>query len=441
MDCCRHTFAPRFSAFSLASASRASRSSVPPPPAPLGLGLGLGLVLVLVVIRLTIVLASTIAVVQRRTSSLCARSASMFARSISLSCAAQPATNPPPRPSASRRSSSARPLPSARRSAAARRALSAPLSAATTVGELRTTAMRSPKRSEQSVSSACSASHATLITTDVHERPPKESRSSMVRAASRYGTCTGSRRGAAPPPRGRRAPPRALITRPRALSEPLMLAASALAAPSTPVFLVRSEPARSTNSSVVFVRRPPPPPPAAAPAPAPAAACRTRCSLTRQWLRDERSFKAWLFAVRVASTVLANFATSAALMSLTSVSPTVAKASPVHDASGCGGVAPAAALEPVDRADLAAPPPPPPPLRAAAILAWRAAFAASLAFSIPAKHRRHVQLAGCTPFSATRSASLLPFSALPPAIRWPFGLVVPTASWQRSFSRSKTSSW
>ena len=61
-----------------------------------------------------------------------------------------------------------------------------------------------------------------------------------------------------------------------------MPTASALADPSTPVFFVRSEPARSTNSSLTRVWPP--------------AALRMRWILTRQWLRDERSFSAWLLA-------------------------------------------------------------------------------------------------------------------------------------------------
>ena len=39
------------------------------------------------------------------------------------------------------------------------------------MGELRTTDIRSPKRSEQQVSSACSASPATLITTCTQRQP------------------------------------------------------------------------------------------------------------------------------------------------------------------------------------------------------------------------------------------------------------------------------
>lgn len=158
------------------------------------------------------------------------------------------------------------------------------------------------------------------MTTDANDLPPKLSRSSIVRVLSRYGTCAPTL-PSLPPLR----PLSALTTRPSADRDPLMLRASAAASPSAPVRAIRSDPARSTNSAahlralefkvelefefeaeLVELAR------------------REMCRVTRQWLRDERSFRRCDLAVRVASTVRAKRAISSAVRRGVTFSPTVA---------------------------------------------------------------------------------------------------------------------
>mmetsp|Transcript_74148 Transcript_74148/g.179127 ORF Transcript_74148/g.179127 Transcript_74148/m.179127 type:complete len:211 (+) Transcript_74148:408-1040(+) len=159
--------------------------------------------------------------------------------------------------------------------------------------------MRWPKESEHLLSSPCSRSEATAMTTEVHDCPESEERRSCVSVESRYGTCV------CPAPTAR-------TTCPSAVSEALMATACCAATPSAPERRMRSDPARSTNSSC---RRATPPP----------ATCSVRCRCTRQCEREERALSRWPTAVRVSSIVRARRATSAAERSGCSVSPTVAK--------------------------------------------------------------------------------------------------------------------
>mmetsp|Transcript_111688 Transcript_111688/g.315451 ORF Transcript_111688/g.315451 Transcript_111688/m.315451 type:complete len:245 (+) Transcript_111688:241-975(+) len=243
MVCCRPTIPPRISAFSFWFRNRVSKATV----------------------LASLARASVISAMQRLTSCSASFSLRIFSCKDFISLAGADSTIPPPIPSFSICANCSLHIASAACSRSVVCSVSAALST-TTVEEFRTTDIRSPNRSEHTVSSAWSASPATLMTTEVQDLPPKESRRSIVSVESLYGTCSP------------RLPPKALITRPNALKEPLMLRASAMAEPSAPVRLVRSEPARSTKRRVTRDQ-------------GPANLRKARWTLTKQWLREDRSFK------------------------------------------------------------------------------------------------------------------------------------------------------
>mmetsp|Transcript_21460 Transcript_21460/g.44776 ORF Transcript_21460/g.44776 Transcript_21460/m.44776 type:complete len:285 (-) Transcript_21460:325-1179(-) len=281
----------------------------------------------------------------------------------------------------------------------------------TTTALLRTPANRLPNSRLQQLSSTCSGSHAMLTTTDVYERPPKLERSSIVNVESRYGTCE------APVPNAR-------ITLPRAVNDPLIDMAWEAAWPSTILFLIRSDPARSTNKHCRFATLPPD--------------RSTTCTVTRQCDRDDLAFRACPVATLVASTVRASLAMSAGLCIGQIVSPETANDSP------------SAALPP--------PRPPPPPPRAPPLTPPRAPrpllpvggslvpsrsslsfrFAASsFAFSFARKHSPQKQVEGWVPWPpplCMPSAFIaLPFLTLP-------AVFVPTVSGAWSFNKSNAKS-
>mmetsp|Transcript_56379 Transcript_56379/g.129057 ORF Transcript_56379/g.129057 Transcript_56379/m.129057 type:complete len:303 (-) Transcript_56379:625-1533(-) len=294
----------------------------------------------------------------------------MFSVSNARSVLRAPSTNPPAAPAPSRLRSLERSVSTK----AATRARSWPTSVpATKVATLRTAVMRSPNCNEHAVSSACSGSLATLMTTQV-KQPALQSdskllRSSIVRVESRYGRCSPP-----PPP-----PPRPRITRPSTVSELLIWVASARRCPLTPLFCVRSEPARSTKRNCFCTSRPPPRPPPLA-----------TCSRNRQCERDERSLSLWLCAERDASTWRASLATSFGAAIGHSVSPTVAK-----DPTSFSALffLPAAGSDEAGDGD---------PLFAAR---------ADLASSWALKQRRQEQALGCLPLS--------PVAAPPSPSAWP----------------------
>ena len=94
---------------------------------------------------------------------------------------------------------------------------------------------------EFSVSSACLIDGPMLTIIDVHELPPSESCNSHVSLASRNGVCFEP------------FSVNELMQLPSALSEKLMVLASSSHESDAPVFLTRSEPARSTRKSVDMV--------------------------------------------------------------------------------------------------------------------------------------------------------------------------------------------
>jgi hypothetical protein len=157
-----------------------------------------------------------------------------------------------------------------------------------------------------------------------------------------------------------------------------------LRCPLTPLFRVRSDPARSTNQNCRCSSTPPPPLPPPL----------STCSRTRQCERDERALSWWLPAERLASTCRASFATSLSQSNAHSVSPTVAN----EDDDGALLLSTSACVRLLrpGRAELVEAGDPTPPGRRLV----------ALACSCARKHRRQEQAGGCLPLSpATRVPS------------------------------------
>mmetsp|Transcript_70583 Transcript_70583/g.159678 ORF Transcript_70583/g.159678 Transcript_70583/m.159678 type:complete len:204 (-) Transcript_70583:594-1205(-) len=203
-----------------------------------------------------------------------------------------------------------------------------------------------------------------------------------------------------------------------------MARAWSLALPSTPVFLIRSLPARSTKRSLLRLATPD------LPRAAPFAGGRSvRWTVTRQCDREDRALRAWPTVCRVSSTVRARRATSEASTRGHRVSPRVSNEQPPPETPRFAAVL--AAL-PGRAGNLLAP-------------ASRAASLAARACLFATKHLPQRQPGGWTPWWSAPLLSAAPFpsttfpiacSAPPPSLR-PTRLVVdPTASGLRSSRRS-----
>mmetsp|Transcript_85504 Transcript_85504/g.170713 ORF Transcript_85504/g.170713 Transcript_85504/m.170713 type:complete len:387 (+) Transcript_85504:322-1482(+) len=326
--------------------------------------------------------ASTAASVSCERACSASASYSALRRTFSRNCATEGASEPSPKRSPQPRAASA----ASSALATSSRSFNAPASSAaswptTTAASLRTTAILLPNSMEHIVSPVCSASVAAAMTTAVHELPPIAPRSMLVSVESRYGTCAARS-------------PTALTTLPSVVSDELMPTAWRMPTPSTPVLEIRSDPARSTQTSSLCVTVP---------------RCRSvTCKCTKQCERDERALRRWPIATRVSSTVLASLATSAAVLSSTRVSPTV-PTSPLPP--------PPPPLPPL-------PPPPPeddrgargggaPLLCSASRLASRSASSSFCA----CQHLPHRQAGGWTPWKAA-------FEPIAPAVAAPLPLLV-----------------
>mmetsp|Transcript_33681 Transcript_33681/g.82633 ORF Transcript_33681/g.82633 Transcript_33681/m.82633 type:complete len:224 (-) Transcript_33681:469-1140(-) len=150
---------------------------------------------------------------------------------------------------------------------------------------------RPAKRHVLTVSSTCESSGHTHAIITVLQLPPSASRSTPVSLLARNGTCASWRLSA-------------FTVCSRKVRLLLMYVASFSACPVTAVFLVRSDPARSTRFSLLTV---------VLSAPSPLARL-SRYTVNTQWLRDDVLFRMWLAVARLPSPAKKNDNASASLL-------------------------------------------------------------------------------------------------------------------------------